>query len=37
MMEESPEHESGEIIDVLQNGYMMGDRVLRPAMVRVAQ
>lgn len=35
--EESPEHESGQIIEVLQKGYMLGDRVLRPAMVRVAQ
>ena len=35
--EPSDEHESGEIIEVLQKGYMMGDRVLRPAVVRVAQ
>ncbi len=34
--ENSPEHESGEIIEVLQKGYLIGDRVLRPAMVRVA-
>ncbi len=27
----------GRIIAVVQNGYMLGDRVLRPAMVRVAQ
>lgn len=32
----SDEHESGEIIEVLQRGYQIGDRVLRPAMVRVA-
>ena len=36
--EESAEHESGEIIEVLQQGYKMPDgRVLRPAMVRVAR
>jgi molecular chaperone GrpE len=29
--------ESGRIIEVVQNGYMLGDRVIRPAMVRVAQ
>ena len=28
---------SGFVISVVQNGYMLGDRVLRPAMVRVAQ
>jgi molecular chaperone GrpE len=33
---ESDEHESGEVIEVLQTGYKMGDRVLRPAMVRIA-
>ncbi len=35
--EESSEHESGQIIEVVKNGYMMGDRVLRPALVRVAR
>lgn len=35
--EDSPDHESGEIIEVLQKGYLIGDRVLRPAMVRVAR
>ena len=35
--EESDEHESGEIIETLQKGYLIGDRVLRPAMVRVAR
>jgi len=34
--EESPEHESGQIIEVIQQGYMIGDRVLRAALVRVA-
>jgi molecular chaperone GrpE len=32
----SKEHESGQIIEVMQTGYMLGDRVLRPAVVRVA-
>lgn len=35
--EESEEHKSGEIIEVLQPGYMLGERVLRPAIVKVAQ
>ncbi|HEX9028122.1 MAG TPA: nucleotide exchange factor GrpE [Anaerolineales bacterium] len=34
--EQSDDHQSGQIIEVLQNGYMLGDRVLRPALVRVA-
>jgi molecular chaperone GrpE len=33
---ESDEHESGQIIEVLQTGYKMGDRILRPAVVRIA-
>jgi len=33
---ESEEHQSGQVIEVLQTGYQMGDRVLRPAKVRVA-
>ena len=35
--EQSDEHESGEVIEVVQTGYFIGDRVLRPARVRVAQ
>ncbi|MDA1330516.1 MAG: nucleotide exchange factor GrpE [Chloroflexi bacterium] len=35
--EKSEDHKSGEIIEVLQPGYMLGDRVLRPAVVKVAQ
>lgn len=35
--EDSPNHESGQIIEVIQQGYTLGDRVLRPAMVRVAR
>ncbi len=29
--------ESGTVLAVIRNGYMLGDRVIRPAMVRVAQ
>ena len=29
--------ESGTVIAVVRNGYMLGDKVLRPAMVRVAR
>jgi len=35
--EPSEEVESGHVIEVVQNGYMLGERVIRPAMVRVAQ
>jgi molecular chaperone GrpE len=35
--EDSPDHESGQVIEVIQHGYMIGDRVLRPALVRVAK
>jgi molecular chaperone GrpE len=35
--DESPDHKSGDIIEVLQNGYKIGDRILRPALVRVAR
>ncbi len=35
--EPSQEVESGHVIEVVQNGYMLGDRIIRPAMVRVAQ
>jgi molecular chaperone GrpE len=35
--EDNPEHESGQIIDVVQPGYTLGDRVIRPARVRVAR
>lgn len=33
---ESDEHESDQVIEVLEHGYMVDDRVLRPAKVRVA-
>lgn len=35
--EESDELQEGYVIDVVQQGYRMGERVLRPAMVRVAK
>ena len=35
--EENPDFESGEVIEVVQHGYKLGDRILRPAMVRVAR
>lgn len=35
--EESDEHESGQVIQVVQSGYMLGDRVIRPALVRVSK
>ncbi len=37
MHEESPEHREGEVIGELQKGYMLRDRLLRPAMVKVAK
>jgi molecular chaperone GrpE len=35
--EENEAFESGQIIDVVKHGYTLGDRVLRPALVRVAK
>jgi len=35
--EESAEHQEGQIIGEVQKGYQLGDRVLRPALVRVAK
>ena len=37
MHEESPDHREGEVIGELQKGYMLNDRLLRPAMVKVAK
>jgi molecular chaperone GrpE len=37
MQDVSEQHESGTVIEVLQQGYMHGERVLRPALVKVAQ
>lgn len=35
--EDSAEHDEGAILAVLQKGYKMGDRVLRPSMVKVSR
>jgi molecular chaperone GrpE len=35
--ESSPDHREGEVIGELRKGYMIGDRLLRPAMVKVAK
>jgi len=35
--EDHPDLESGQIIGVVQTGYILGERVLRPARVRVAR
>ena len=37
MQEVSPDHREGEVIGELRRGYMIGDRLLRPAMVKVAR
>ncbi len=37
MHESSPEHRDGEVIGELRKGYMLGDKLLRPAMVKVAK
>jgi molecular chaperone GrpE len=35
--EDSPEHQPGQIIAVLRQGYCIGDKIIRPALVRVAK
>jgi molecular chaperone GrpE len=35
--EESAQHREGEVMEELQRGYVVGDRLLRPAMVKVAK
>jgi molecular chaperone GrpE len=35
--EVSPEHREGEVIEELRRGYMLGDRLLRAALVKVAK
>lgn len=35
--EDSAEHKSGQVIAILRQGYKIGDRVIRPALVRVAK
>jgi molecular chaperone GrpE len=37
MMEPRDDVESGTIVEVMQKGYKTGDRLLRPALVKVAQ
>ncbi len=37
MFEESSSAEDGTVVQELQKGYMMGERVIRPAMVKVAR
>lgn len=36
-MEESEEYEAGKVIEVLQTGYLLKEKVIRPAMVKVAK
>ena len=35
--EGSPDHREGEVMEEFARGYMLGDRLLRPAMVKVAK
>ena len=35
--EDSPGHREGEVVGELRKGYMIGDRLLRPALVKVAK
>jgi molecular chaperone GrpE len=35
--EPSPEHREGEVMEEFRRGYKLGDRLLRPAMVKVAK
>ena len=37
IQETSPDHRDGEVIGELRRGYMIGDRLLRPSMVKVAK
>ena len=36
MQVESEEHEEGIVVEEIQKGYMLKDKVLRPAMVKVS-
>ncbi len=36
-MEDSNEFESGKVIEILQKGYMFKEKIIRPAMVKVAK
>lgn len=35
--EDSDQHEPGQVIGVVRQGYRVGDRIIRPALVRVAK
>jgi len=35
--EERPGHAEGEVIEEVRRGYIVGERLLRPAMVKVAR
>ena len=35
MTEDNPEFESGKVTEVLQKGYMLNKKVIRPSMVKV--
>ena len=37
LSEASPDHRDGEVLEELRRGYRHGDRLLRPAMVKVAK
>lgn len=37
LIEDSDEYDSGYVIEVLQKGYLINDKTLRPAMVKVSQ
>jgi len=37
IMEPSHDFESGKVSDVLQKGYALGEKIIRPAMVKVAE
>ena len=37
MQEVSDDHREGEVMAELRRGYTLGDRLLRPAMVKVAK
>ena len=36
MQVESEEHEDGIIVEEIQKGYMLKDKVIRPSMVKVS-
>ena len=37
VQEVSPDHREGEVMEEFRRGYMLGERLLRPAMVKVAK